>query len=454
LYLTNLSEWFAETFSGSRKGIKDTIVSFIPQAVTLLTGIITSVLIARGLGPTGMGQYALILSFSGLAAILSDLGIGSTAIRFASRSASSGDTVGQYAILRWAFRIRMFLVCITTCVIFLIIPFIAEKVWNVGNLTFLMRLSLLIGIFGAISSIPIIYFQSLKRFKMNTTVLVGQTLFFFIGILIIAIVNRWSLRVIIIVSVLTSGITSLIFLFLVPKTAIFNKDEFLTILKSKFRSTFQLSIKYSDKIGKADDIGINAFAFYLVLSAIVLQVTLRADIWLMGVYLDKSQIGVYNVATKFTMPLAMVLGAINTALWPRASSLVSDRKIKELLHKTFRLSVLVAFCSLFYSIFAPLLTPYIFGSKYEAGIHLGQILCLRYFIAIMICPLSIIGYNFGLVGVYSLINFIQMIIVICINLLLLPKMGAMGSALALIAYELFGGILIALIIRRKMIKIT
>ena len=450
-YLTNLFEWFAESFSGSRKGIEDTVVSLIPQAVTLLAGIITSVLIARGLGPVGMGQYALISSISGLAAIFSDLGIGNTAIRFASQSVSHGDTVGQLAVLRWAFRLRMLLLITLTVVIFWAIPFLADKIWNIGNLIPLMRLSLFIGIFGTISSIPIIYFQSLKRFKMNTAVSVGQTLLSFSGIMVIAFLNKWTLQLIIMASILASGIASVVFLSLVPKSAVFNAHEFHVLFKSKFKHIFHLPTKdLNTEI--TDDIGINAFAIYMVLSAIVVQLTLRADIWLMGLYLDKSQIGLYNVATKFALPLGMVLGAINTALWPRASALTSRKKTTEMLKKTFRLSAILAFCVSIYALSAPKLTPYIFGIDYADGVLLGQILCLRYCLAILICPIGVIGYSMGLVRTYWLVNLIQMIVVVCINIILLPRIGVMGAVIALIANETVGFVIFGTIISRKILS--
>ena len=91
----------------SLKAIEDVIVSAFPGMAGLLTGAITAALIARGLGPFGMGQYALVISISSFTGGLSDMGIGQTAIRYASRAASQGDVEGQFAILRWTFRLRM-----------------------------------------------------------------------------------------------------------------------------------------------------------------------------------------------------------------------------------------------------------------------------------------------------------------------------------------------------------
>src|SRR6266702_2820806 len=105
--------------TSSRKGIEDVIISMVPQSFSVLAGFLISVLIARGLGPEGMGNYALVLSVSGLAAALSDLGIGQTAIRFASRAASRNESENQLAILRWAFRLRILLVILITFIAYI-----------------------------------------------------------------------------------------------------------------------------------------------------------------------------------------------------------------------------------------------------------------------------------------------------------------------------------------------
>ena len=61
-----------------RKAIEDVLVSMAPQAVALVVGMVTWVLMARGLGPAGLGQYALVMSVYLLTVQLADLGIGQT----------------------------------------------------------------------------------------------------------------------------------------------------------------------------------------------------------------------------------------------------------------------------------------------------------------------------------------------------------------------------------------
>ncbi len=176
---------------------------------------------------------------------------------------------------------------------------------------------------------------------------------------------------------------------------------------------------------------------------------MRVDVWLMGFFLAKDQIGIYSIASRFTLPLVMVLSATSNALWPRISNMVNYQSILVLLRKIFRLCVFVAVFCLFYSIFFPLLVPWLLGPKYAGSILLGQLLCVRYALAILFIPAGLIGYSFGLVRVYFWMNLLQLIVVMTINIFLLPIYGPIGSAVALIVNEMIGLAITGVFIIRK-----
>lgn len=424
------------------RAIEDVVISSIPQTILIVVGFITSVLIARGLGPSGLGQFALIISVPTLIVGLSDLGIGQTAIRFGSKAVFLKNKSGLFAVLRWAFRVRIFLVLIIGLIFFVLTPFITKNIWHDESLIYLTRLSLLIAIFTVISHIPYLYFQSIKKFRINTILSTLQTLVLFVGILLIAFFKHWSLELVVIVSIIASAINATIFLFSVPKIAFI--EDFKPFM-SRFKN-FWIAPKINNELKSSE---IHSFAFYMVISSIAVMIALQADIWLIGFFLNTSQVGIYNVAKYFTIPLTIILGAINTALWPRVAAFVSEKEIANAVHTTFKFSALVAFVALFYSLIAPLTTSFIFGQEYGAAIIIGQVLCFRYCISILICPIGIIGYNLGMVRVYWWINLLQLVVVVVISVLLLPIIGPMGSAIALIANEVIGSSITGLIISRK-----
>src|SRR5258705_1863790 len=122
--LSRLDRW-RDLLTMSKGGIRDVILMLLPQVVIVVTGFVTTVLIARGLGPAALGHYGLVLSVAGLTAAFSDMGIGQTAIRYAARAAAEGRTGEQMAVLRWALRLRLALVLLVGIVLALAAPRIA-----------------------------------------------------------------------------------------------------------------------------------------------------------------------------------------------------------------------------------------------------------------------------------------------------------------------------------------
>ena len=87
---------------------------------------------------------------------------------------------------------------------------------------------------------------------------------------------------------------------------------------------------------------------------------------------------------------------------------------------------------------APSLVPIIFGSEFSRGESLGRVLCFRYSLSFLVNPVHMVGYYFELVKFYWLVNLLQLSVVVLMILLLVPAIGAMGAALALVANELVG----------------
>ena len=443
--MAKLLKYIQDNIISSKTGIKDMTVSFAPQIASAVFGFAISILLARGLGAESLGKYALITSFAALITGFSDLGINQTAIRFASRAVSKNDDELQYAVLRWALRIRFALVVALFIISFLLVNVVATDFWSSPELAYLIRIYLLIVLFNVFSSIPIIYFQSKRMFVKNAFVAVGQAVINFSGIAFIAISGMWSIYNVIVVTVIANLIGMLVFLVIVPRRAIFRMEDFRNGVKGIFRAPKE---HYLDKT-TVDKSSAESFAFFMILTSIIVIVTMQADVWLMGKYLSKDQIGIYNVATKLALPLMMFLNAFNTVLWPRASSATSMEETMALLKKTVKISSLVFLFVLVYSFFAPMLISFIYGLAYDSSIMLSRILCFRYGISILVCPIGIIGYNLGFVRIYWKVNLVQLILVVLINILLLPVIGAYASALALIANELTGFAASVLIIRYK-----
>jgi O-antigen/teichoic acid export membrane protein len=418
--------------ASGHQGIRDVLISGIPQIATMATGLIVSIVIARALGPSSMGQYALVMSVAGMVMSLSDLGIGQTAIRYASLALGSRDADAHFAVLRWAFRLRMTLVFLIVLFVYCMAPAIAINIWHQPMLTSYIRISLFICIFTAIAAIPRVYFQSIKYFGMNSLVQVAQALITLTGILVLASWSHWTLENLIGVMIISAALGAGIMLLMVPRAAVIArppnicKAGFLEGLKAIWRNPVNETL---DETGCQVERP-STFAFYMFVSSLIIVISQQMDIWLIGHYMPSSEVGKFHLAMRFVLPLTFFLTAVNTALWPRAAGLKDPVAIISLAKRTLRLILLALIPLILYSILVPILVPVVFGSEYASIIGLTQLLCLRFCLSILINPIALISYSLGLIRLQCMINVFNLVVLTGVEIILLGKMGAYATVLA------------------------
>jgi len=171
-------------------------------------------------------------------------------------------------------------------------------------------------------------------------------------------------------------------------------------------------------------------------------VTGKLDIWLIGHYLDVTQVGVYSAAGRLTLPIGILLTAFNTVLSPRAASATTLAETRALARRTFKASLLMAGLGSLYSFLGPIIIPVVFGRAYRSSVHVAQFLCLAYSLSLLYQPIAQIGYNLGLVRVYWISNALQLLTTAVTLLILLPRVGVLAGAIACLASTVLGGSLI------------
>lgn len=418
--------------SESSRGIRDIAISMLPQVFGAVTGFLGSVVLARGLDPLELGRYALASSLALVATTFSDLGIGQTAIRFASRAVADRDIPRQHLVLRWALKVRLLQSLAVTVVFLLISPLIVGALWHDPGGVPLARLALFGGALGVFVTVPQIYFQSMGRFGVNAAVTSLQRGISFLGILLLAFFQIWSVKAVLVASLGATLVAASVFLALVPRTALWPLVGEQARLSSVAPGGGQGSRGHGENARE--------FASYMMLASLIVMLTMQADVWLMGYYLEKEQIGIYNVAGRFALPVGIVTTAMSTALWPRVAACKAGSNLRGFLARWLKVSGVLALACTLYAVLGPLLAPWVFGASYASSTSLGQLLALRHCIAVAVVPIVLAGFSVGLQRVYWIINVAQLLGVVLINVLLLPVLGPVASAVALIINELGNGI--------------
>jgi O-antigen/teichoic acid export membrane protein len=286
----------------------------------------------------------------------------------------------------------------------------------------------------------------MRRFGMNAVVVSGQALLFVAGVLAIELLDIWSVGTVIIASVLSAGIGAMAFLFIVPRSVLFSSVQGDV---KRGESFWRLSLPEALLKSSVDDSSANRFAFNMLVSKIIMLVTLRTDVWLMGALLTQGEIGLYNAASRFVLPLSFVVIAVGTALMPRVSALGDRHELRGLLRRTIRGSGVATILGIIYAISVPYLAPWLFGEPFRPITGLGQILCLGQCAVIFSNPISVVGYNMGLAASYWVIHLFQLGLVLICLWLFLPQFGAFAAAWTFLGSSVAGSALTAIVVWRK-----
>src|SRR5690606_29794999 len=98
--------------------------------VTYALGLLTSILVARTLGPDDFGRYSYIVWLAGMLIAFSNNGITTTAIRFVSESLGRGSPESSRRVHGWLWRRQLFCIALVAVVFLVVTPFSAPAGWD------------------------------------------------------------------------------------------------------------------------------------------------------------------------------------------------------------------------------------------------------------------------------------------------------------------------------------
>ncbi len=435
--------------TGSRKGIADTIISMMPNIVSVITGFAGSILLSRLLGPANLGRYALIVSIAAITNAVSDLGIGLTTVFFASRAHAEGDNALHAAIMRWAFRMRVMITLTIALVIFTSSGIIARHLWHDPPLQPLILIAIIGCIFTGFNSVSLIFFQSIKKFATQAIVATLQKLIIFAGIAFLFISHQSDLTYVVFVVTISTVVSSLVFLAIIPRSAIMQRNDFtgLPMLSALKNPAIDSPVFTSDKNTHP-----KGFSGQMILYSLFNIVAEQLDVWLIAYFLAKDQVGLYNAASRFPLIFSVFIIGVKNALWPRVSSLTNLDDGKNLLKKVLAVSFVATGAGLVYAVAVPMLAPLIFGSQFTASVRLGQLLSARGALVVLWSLISIVANRFGLIRLQWKISLARIVIIGAAFIVLLPRAGLIAATASLIVTEIITVSIITWLIYNYMYK--
>lgn len=398
---------------------KNYVYNLIYQILLIIIPIITIPYISRILGAENIGIYNYTLSISAYFILFGSLGVSLYGQR---EIAYNQKDKYQYSKIF----LELFILKSITMIISIILFYFAF-VYNENNYNIYFKI-LILELIGNIFDISW-FFQGLEEFKKTVT----RNIFV--------------------------KIIGLICIFVFIKTKEDLSKYFMIYVLSIFIANISLWIYIPRYIQKIEIKKINLFrhlkpTLILFIPQIAIQVYTILDKTMIGMIIsNKSEVGFYSQSEKIIKLALTIITSLGIAMMPRIASIYAEgnrKKINEYLEKSFNFVMILSFPMIFgIAAVSQIFVPVFFGNGYEKVVILMIILSpIIFFIGLS----NVIGQQYLLptqrqkeytssVIIGAGVNFF-------VNMLLIPKFGAVGAAIGTIIAE-FMVTIIQIICTRK-----
>ncbi len=411
-------------------------ISFVFKIGSTLLQFLFILLLSRALKADGMGKYSYCLNIILIASILGNLGIDKALLRFIP--VYSADNYWKRA--RRVFSMGSLVSLTAGLTVSVLLWFLSDWIFEALEREALgeyLRWFI-------ISVVPLAFIanltESFKGLKMITTSLMLRSLVPVIGILgVFFIVPDWGLLGIIwtydfaVVLIALGGLLMWYF-----------GSEKLKRPSAKTTDTFGLNHLFKSSIP-------------LYGLAIFHQINVSVPIILLGVWVTDDKTGQFFNAQKVAMMTSLFLIAFNTILASKVGHFFAKGQVftleKTVQKATFLVSILAAPLFVFLFIFSNF-TMSLFGDDFTEGGILLRVLLLGKFVNVMLGPVGLLLIIGGREKLMRNTAMFSSIIIISVNLILLPRIGVMGAAIASSVADIAQNLLAAYFVFREFKVIT
>jgi O-antigen/teichoic acid export membrane protein len=387
------------------RGIAINVASTLARQLSSgVLSLITLSIIAREFGPEGNGAYTLALLLPTMLATILNMGIGPANVYFLG-----AGKVHPRQAWRVTFKYCVAIGLIGWMIGSLAITLYSDR-WFPGVPTTMLWLSLaffpITFIYTAIGNI----FQGLQDFKRFNAVLIIQPIVNLILVGFFVFVGVANITLILICYIISSTFT----------------------LALAYRLLLQVLNERQGPIVSKYARDLIIYGYKAHLSNILAFVNDRANIILLGYFLGPSAVGLYAVAIAISEKLWLFSGALSTVILPRLSQLSTDEDKRKLLTPLIaRWSLWITFtAALVIIVFGQYAIIYIFGDRYEQSYRV--ILWLMPGVILGACSM-VLANDIAARGRPELnmaTSWISVVVNIIGNVLLIPRYGIEGAALA------------------------
>ncbi len=402
-----MKKYLSRAYSLATSGTaKDTYILFIGNIFAAFLGFVTTLVLARSLSISDFGVYSAATNLIVIISSLTDLGISSGLVSFASAAFSSGETKKAYEYSKAAFLIKIF--ATIPLVLFTII--FAQFVSNNWLATTDPMVSVWVGVVSLVAVIwgfiPYIL-QSKKLFLKGVIIDISLSLPKAVIPYLLMIFGLLTVNTSMAAFAVSAAIAGMVSFAFVG----------FGFLKSKpSKETYVELAKFSSWIG---------------INRIISSISGKLDVQMLAAMAGATLTGLYSIPMRLSSIIIVFASSFSAVLAPRFASFGDKIKEKRYLIKASLVIIPIIFGILLVTYYAKPFVLILFGDKYLESVPVFQALCLvliPYIISVP--PVAAIIYSMKKTKYIGLFSFYQIAAIFLINYFLIPIYGAFAPAIS------------------------
>lgn len=381
------------------KFLQDASINLVSGFLGIVLGILGSVVIARALGPEGRGVYALLLLFGTTIALTANLGLGQSAVYYYGRKKSESAKIsGSLFSMAWLIGVPVAILLLAFMpaygdVLLKDVPF------------YLVALIICLTPIALSRNYVAHLFVSVQDFRwynaINLLDLLGRILLF-LPLLALGL-----------------GLTGAILAFTVSLIVL--TVVAWTVICQRLNIDFRWNGNFVKEL--------TTYGVRVHLAVVLAFLTIRIDQFLIGYFLDVSQVGIYAVAFSIAEVVQSISTAVALLVFARVSSNDSESAFL-ITNRTLRFTGLLSVIgALGVMIATPLLIPRLFGEEFVSATSVVWLLLpgviMQNLSQVIYSSLS--GRGKPELGIY--VRLATLALLILLDSVMLPRFGINGAAL-------------------------
>lgn len=389
-------------------------------------------LLARLLGPSGVGIYYLAFTTITIAAVLGRLGLNETCVRYASPAFAAGDWATVSGVRRAASWLVLAASAAITVILLIVAPAISEYVFHQPSLTDTLRVMVLALVPFALLNINAMILQSVRRVPAGT--LVQAT----------AIPGVFFVLLALLTAVFTVTPTIAAACYTLSTVTVFAGGQLLWKkvaqrgLATAKRCNPRILLRTGLRI-----IGVNSIS--LVMS--------WTDTVCLGIWWPSDEVGRYNIAVRVALLSSMVVYAVCSAIGPKFAALYSQKNfmaLRTLTQRTCFILLVTGLPIFLVLLIGPKFILGLFGPGFSDAYEVLMILASAQFILVVA---GAVGHLLIMTGHEASLRNILAISAttnVVLNVMMVPRFGALGAAIATAVSLTLMNILSVAIVKRRL----